>query len=377
MRYPLTRPFMGEEEVEAVRKVIYSGWIAQGQVCEKFEKDIEKYLHIKHAITVCNATAGLHLAILACGIGQGDEVLVSDYTYPATGFAPMYCGAKPVFVDVLRTTYNIDPSQIPKSITNKTKAIIPVHTFGQPADMSRIMKIANNNDLWVIEDAACALGAKYKDRYVGTIGDVGVFSLHARKNISTGEGGIVVTDDDGLAKKIKAMSNFGIKRAWERANKDKILCNSQEFHILGYNYKMSDISAAIGLVQLKNLDLIIDLRRSLAYQWNISLSDVKGIQIPVISTGCESVYQSYVVLLNRGICRSKLVEILGKRGMQTNIGTYACHKQKVFNCEYSLLRSRDVFKRALALPLYPQLLEEDIHDMVEIIRNGLGEVICS
>ena len=212
-------------------------------------------LGVKYAIAVSNCTSALHLSLLALDIHEGDEVLVADYTFPATGHTVLFCGANPVFVDIDPQTYNININLIEGKITEKTKAIIPVHIFGQPADMSKIMNIAKNHNLNVIEDAACALGAAYKNGFAGTFGDIGCFSFHARKGITTGEGGMVITNNKEIEEKIRFLSVFGMQSAWER---ERAGFTVPTFNYLGYNYKMSDITAAVGVAQLKKLDKIID-----------------------------------------------------------------------------------------------------------------------
>jgi len=196
LKIPLLRPYFDSEELSEISKVLDSGWVSQGPKVKEFEDKIAKYLGVKYAIAVTNCTSALHLALLSTGVKEGDEVFVADYTFPATGHAVLYCGAKPIFVDVDLKTYNFNPKSIKEKITDKTKAIIPVHTFGQPAEMDKIMEIAEDYNLKVIEDAACALGAKYKNKFAGTIGDIGCLSFHARKGITTGEGGMVVTNED-------------------------------------------------------------------------------------------------------------------------------------------------------------------------------------
>ena len=290
---PLVRPYFDSEELKQIQEVLDSGWVSQGPKVRELEASVAKYLGIKHVVAVVNCTAALHLSLLAIGIKPEDEVLVADYTFPATGHAVLYCGAKPIFIDADPRTYNIDPNLIEERITPRTRAIIPVHTFGQPADMDAIMEIAEANGLKVIEDAACAFGAKYKGRYAGTMGHTGCFSFHARKGITTGEGGMVVTDDKELAEKIRRLSTFGMTSAWEREGKVMI----PEFTDLGYNYKMSDITAAIGVAQLKKLDAIIARKRALASYWDGKLARMELIQTPHRDKNAFHIYQSYIALL--------------------------------------------------------------------------------
>jgi len=371
LKVPLLRPYFDSEELEEIKKVLDSGWVSQGPKVKEFEKEITKYLGVKHAIAVTNCTSALHLSLLSIGIKNGDEVLVADYTFPASGHAVLYCGAKPIFVDIDLRTYNVNPDLIEEKITERTKAIIPVHTFGQPAEMGKIMEIAKDNNLQVIEDTACALGAKYKGRYAGTIGDIGCLSFHARKGITTGEGGMAVTNNKNLADKIRKLSVFGMTPAWEREKTDKFFI--PEFVELGFNYKMSDITAAVGVAQLRKLKNIIKRKHNLAKHWNEKLQEIKFLEAPFISRNVIHVFQSYVALVDKRIDRNKLVEILKKKGIQTQIGTYASHIQPVYDSDQKCPNSLEIFNRALALPMYYTLKRDEIDMAAEILKETLEE----
>ncbi|MCQ9207274.1 MAG: DegT/DnrJ/EryC1/StrS family aminotransferase [Omnitrophica bacterium] len=372
-KIPLAKPYFDSEELAEIRKVLDSGWVARGPKVKEFETEIAGRLNIKYAIAVTNCTSALHLSLLALGIREGDEVLVADYTFPATGHAVLHCKAKPVFVDVDLKTYNVDPGSIPKKITRKTKAIIPVHTFGQPAEMDKIMKIADKHGLWVIEDAACAFGAKYKNKFAGTIGDIGCFSLHGRKGITTGEGGIVVTDSKDLSQRVKSLSAFGMT-ALPRDRKSEDMPFIPRFTSTGYNYKMSDVAAALGIAQLRKLAKITKRKRSLAGYWYKKLKKIKFIACPHVSENTTHVYQSYVVLIDKRIDRDKMIEMLMKKGIQVAIGTYASHLQPVYDSKDKCPNSSDAFKRALALPIYYTLEEKDIDIATEIIEEVLEKL---
>ena len=369
---PLLRPYFDSEELEEVKKVLDSGWVSQGPKVKEFEGKIAEYLGVKYAIATTNCTSALHLALLSIDVKTGGEVLVADFTFPATGHAVLYCGAKPIFVDVDSKTYNLDVDLIEEKITERTKAIIPVHTFGQPAQMDKIMEIAEEYNLKVIEDAACALGAKYKDLYAGTIGTVGCFSFHARKGITTGEGGMAVTDNKNLAEKIRNLSVFGMTSAWNREKSDKFII--PEFTQVGYNYKMSDIAAAIGVAQLKRLDKIIKRKQELARYWDEKLQDMEFIESPYVSENVTHVYQSYIALVDKHINRNKLIELLMKKGVQTQIGTYASHIQPVYNSNQECPKSYQTFNRSLALPMYYTLTEGDIDMAAAHLKEALEEL---
>ena len=372
VKIPLLRPYFDFEEREEIKRVLDSGWVSQGPKVKEFEDKIAEYLGIKYAIAVTNCTSALHLALLGIGVKEGDEVLVADFTFPATGHVVLYCGAKPIFVDIDLKTYNINPESIEEKISDKTKAIIPVHTFGQPAEMGTIVEIAEKFNLKVIEDAACALGAKYKNKYAGTIGDIGCFSFHARKGITTGEGGMVVTDNKNLAEKIRNLSVFGMTSAWDREKSDKFII--PEFTEVGYNYKMSDIIAAVGVAQLGKLDKIIERKRELAKYWDEKLREIEFIETPYVSENVKHIYQSYVALVDRHINRNKLIVTLMKRGIQTQIGTYASHIQPVYNSNQKCPNSLEIFNRSLALPMYYMLEEKDIDIAAVFVKKTLEEL---
>ncbi|MFB3764135.1 MAG: DegT/DnrJ/EryC1/StrS family aminotransferase [Methanotrichaceae archaeon] len=368
----MLRPYFDLDELNEIRQVLESGWVSQGPKVREFEGIVANYLGAKHAIAVTNCTCALHLSLMALGIGTGDEVLVADYTFPATAHAVLYCGAKPIFIDIDKRTYNINSEELEEKITEHTRAIIPVHTFGQPAAMDRIMEIAKIHDLKVIEDAACALGAKYNNEFAGTIGDLGCFSFHARKGITTGEGGMVVTDDPGYAEKVRHLSVFGMTSAWDRERSDHLII--PEFTDIGYNYKMSDISAAVGVAQMRRLDAVIKRKQELAKYWDEKLHELELIEPPYIAKGAKHIYQSYVSLVDKRINRNRLIERLSKNGIQAQIGTYSCHIQPVYQYKDKCPKSFDVYNRALALPMYFGLREEDIDKAFEALRRSLGEL---
>lgn len=364
---PLTRPYFNQEEIREVKKVLDSGWVSQGPKTKEFEKKFAKYLGVKYAIAVSNGTAALHLSLLALNIKRGDEVLVADYTFPATGHSVLYCGAKPVFIDIDPKTYNINADLIEKKITKKTKVIIPVHTFGQPADMSPIMRIVKKYHIRVVEDAACAAGAKYKGQMAGTIGDIGCFSFHARKGITTGEGGMVVTNNKKLADEIRTLAVFGTISPKPRKQSFGIII--PKFIKLGYNYKMSDITAAVGIAQLRRIDKIIKRKRDLSRYWDKKLEEIDFIKPPFVDKNVFHIYQSYVALVDKKINRNKLIKYLKDHNIQTQIGTYASHIQPVYHSKQKCPNSLDVFKRALALPLYYTLKKRDIDKIIYFLKK--------
>lgn len=365
---PLVRPSFSDAELQGVKDTFESGWVAKGPVAHKFEAEIETYLGVNHAIAVTNCTAALHLAMLALGIGKDDRVIVSDYTFPSTGFAPRYCGAETILCDIDPRTYNMNPDrleQILKWHPQKIKAIIVVHAFGQVAEMDKIMEIAKRYQIPIVEDAACALGAIYKGKQAGTMGDIGCFSLHARKGITTGEGGVVVTNIDAYANRMRKLSEFGVQSTWGR---EQGLFSIPTFEELGYNYKMSDITAAVGIAQLKKLDKLVQMRRATAAQYNDAIN---AGRMPFFTPVFESIdgghiYQSFAPLVKEEYQkdRANIIQLFRDHGVQATIGTYALHRQPYFSQPKSLIVSSMVYDRAIALPIWPGV------DVKYVIKTG-------
>jgi len=375
-KIPLHRPFIDEDEINQVKQVLKSGWLTKGPKAEELENECLEYLSVKYAVAVTSCTAALHLALLGLDVGQGDEVLVADYTFPATGHTVLYCGAIPKFIDINPKTYNIDPYLIEKNITERTKAIIPVHTFGQPADMDSIMNIARKYDIKVIEDAACAFGSEYKGRKAGSLADIGCFSFHATKGITTGgEGGLITTNDKEIADRVRMLSVFGKESSWELENSDKFFI--PEFSFLGFNYKMSDVSAAIGIAQFHKVEKIIKKKTMLANYWTNKLQDIELITSPYIRDDIRHNYQGYTTLIDKGVNRNLVIEKMKKLGIQLQIGTYCSFTQPIYskylNIDYECPVSLDIYNRSMRLPLYYNLREDQIDYIVPLLKIVLNE----
>lgn len=343
---PLIKPYFDESEINAIHEVLQSGWVTQGPKCEEFESMVAKYLGCNHVISVTNCTAALYLALKAYGIGPGDSVIVPDYTFPATALAVIHAGARPIFVDVLPDTYNMNPDHVEDAIVDSTRAIIPVHLFGQSALMHPIIAIAEAYDLIVIEDVACALGASTSLGKLGTLGHIGCFSLHARKGITTGEGGLVCTDDKDIADKIKRMSNFGVERTYGRKS-------APSFDMPGFNFKMSDIAAAIGIVQFSRIDSWIKCRRKSAAKMDkYILETFGGKLIPPENHYPEGhSYQSYVCVADPKE-RDSILDHFSKMNVETGIGTYACHMHPLFANSNKYPVSNHLYRNSISLPLW-------------------------
>lgn len=364
-RIPLSRPFFDSQELDALREVLESRWVSRGERVRDFEEAVSGYLGGVKAVSAVNCTAALQLALLAIGIKPGEDVLVADYTFPAAGHAVMHCGARPVFVDVRADDFNIDPELIAGKVTKKSRALIVVHAFGFPADMDRIVGIASACNLPVIEDAACALGARYRGRFAGTIASLGCYSFHGRKNITTGEGGMVVSADSELAGRVRRLSLFGAERAFLEETTLQI----SEFLEAGFNYKISELTAALGLVQLRKNQLIIARKRELARYWNSRLDGIPWLKTPRESADCESSWQSYVIRTDSRKRRDGLIRFLAEAGVEANIGTYASHLQPVYQSTDACPVSRELFDTALSLPLFYELELSEIDYMAELIEK--------
>jgi perosamine synthetase len=371
IRYPLYRPYFDQDEVDAVKETLESGWVAQGPRNKELEESVKKKVGVKHAICVNNCTAALHLSMLALDVKKGDEVIVADFTYPATGHAVLYCGATARFADADPKTYNVDVKSISSLINKRTKAIVPVHTFGQMANMDEVMKIANEHDLSVVEDAACALGSTFRGKQAGSIAQLGCFSFHARKGITTGEGGMVVTDDNELGDKVRRLSVFGLWHRPSPSNMDEF--NVPEFVDLGYNYKMSDIAAAVGVAQMKKFNHIMALKNELANVYSVELEKVAGITPPYVDPRCNHIFQSYVGLVDKKVNRNRLIKRLFDKGVQCQIGTYACHVQPVYASTDKCLISEMLFNKTISLPFYPGMSPEDISYICKAIKETLPD----
>lgn len=364
----LAVPDLDKEELEQIEEVLKSKYIVQGKKVKQFEKMVSEYLKVKHAIAVSSGTAALHLALIALGIKSGDEVIVPDFTFPATSNVVELLGADTKLIDIKLDSFCIDVDQIEGSINEKTKAIIPVQEFGQSADMDKIMALANKYKLKVIEDAACALGAEYKGRKVGTIGDIGCFSFHPRKAITTGEGGMIVTNSDTLSEKVRILLNHGISYKNGRP----------EFTTAGFNYRMTDIQGAMGVAQMKKLEGIIKRRIEIAKEYNELLKNLKDIIIPWELKNRKHIYQTYHIIVHEKINRDELIKKLKEKGIETNFGAYAVHAQKYYKEKYQyddgkFKNSYLAYKCGIALPLHNHINVEQLKYIVQILKEVVYE----
>lgn len=362
----LNVPLTGAEELAAVAEVLESGFLTQGPRAAEFERQIAEYVGVPRAFATSSATTGLHLALHAAGVQAGDEVIIPDFSFPATANAVIQQGATPVFVDIDLDTFNMNPDRIAAAVTERTRAIMPVHAFGLPAAMDPINAEAARIGVPVIEDAACALGGTYRGRQAGSLGTAGVFSFHPRKIITTGEGGLITTSDEQLAERVAVLRTHGAVRG----------SHYMSFVDAGYNYRLSDVHAAIGIAQMAKLDGIMSGRRSLAAVYGEALAGLDGVQAPFVPEGTEHAYQSYVVLLDEGIDRNAVIDAMRAAEIETTLGTYSMHLQPYFRerfgiADEQLPNSTRAHASALTLPLYPQLAESDVLRVVETLERVL------
>ncbi len=364
IKVPIAKPIIGDEEIENVVEVLKSGMIAQGPKVEEFEEYFAEWVGAEYGIAVNSGTAALHVALLSCGIGEGDEVITTPFTFIASGNSILYTGAKPVFADIDLETYTIDPDSIEKVITENTKAILPVQLYGQSANMERINEIAEKYGLTVIEDAAQAHGACYNGQKVGSMGDMSCFSFYPTKNMTTSEGGIITTDDEDLADNAKIFRAHG---ATVRYHHDYI----------GYNFRMTDISAAIGLAQLDKIDGFNDKRIANAAYLNNGLKDVDGVITPFCAPEAKHVYHQYTIRVEKGD-RDDWVDIINDCGVGTGIHyPIPLYNQPIYktlgiegNCPNAELAADNV----ISLPVHPSLTNEDLDLVIEAVKKASDEL---
>lgn len=361
----LMKPNVGSTEMELVKQVIDSGYLVEGDAVREFEKTVCTHVNAKHGIACTSATTGLELALRVLGVGPGDEVIIPDFTHPATALVVMTLSATPVFIDVNIETRNTDAEKIEEAITKKTKAVIPVSIFGHPLDIDPINALKEKYDIHIIDDAACSLGSRYKDQAVGGLTDMTVFSFHPRKVFTTGDGGLITTNNDQWAEQMKSMKVFGsgIKSDGKPG-----------FVQWGTNYRMSNIHGAVALGQVRRLNEIVDDRIQKARVYDDLLKDVKGISIPVIAAYAKSNYQTYTVYIHQEGIRDQIIKEMRSRNIQTQIGTYALHLQPQFeNLKRigDLSNSTKLFENLLALPLHHELSTEDQSRVAQTLNEIL------
>ncbi|MDC1270317.1 DegT/DnrJ/EryC1/StrS family aminotransferase [Porticoccus sp.] len=373
---PIALPVTGEEEWQAVREPLMSGWITQGPKVAEFEKMFANRHETTHALAVTSCTTGMHLVLAGLGIGPGDEVIVPAFTWVSTANVVLYCGATPIFVDVSRETFNIDVAQIADKITKHTKAVMAVHLFGLCADIDAIKAIIPS-DVAIIEDAACGAGALYKGRSAGTLGTAASFSFHPRKSITTGEGGMVTTNDSMLADRMNQMRNHGATLSEEQRHHGPRPYILPDFNLLGFNYRMTDIQGAIGLVQLKKMDSFIDERAKWAKWYLDELRTIEWLILPKEPVNGRHGWQSFVTYVDPDkapVARNELMNKLQQHGVSTRPGTHAVHMLGLYQESCGLKPddfpgARDCDVNTMAIPLHNRMTKEDYEYVVNALKS--------
>jgi perosamine synthetase len=388
MKIPITKPFFGREEREAVVKPLETGWVVQGPYVKEFEDRVAAFAGAPFARATSSCTTALHLALLASGVKPGDEVILPSFTFVASANAVRYAGAEPVLVDIDLDTFDLDLDAVRAALTDRTAAVMPVHMFGLPADMDPLLELAYERGLTVVEDAACALGGFYKGRHAGTMGAAGCLSFHPRKPITTGEGGMVLTGSERVAREVEILRDHGADASdLQRHASGVALLPS--YDVLGFNYRMTDLQGAVGVAQMGKIDEILGRRRALAGRYDRELADIEWLRTPVVPEGRRHGYQSYVctfapssveemdrrLLESASAERLRLMGHLESNGVSVRQGTHAVHTLGYYKnaagggdpwaCPNSLKADR----LTLAIPLYPDMSEADQDRVIEVLHN--------
>ena len=372
---PISLPVTGEEEWLATREPFINGWLTSGPKVREFEQLFADRHKVKHALAVTSATTALHLALVALEIGPGDEVIVPAFTWVSTANVVLYCGANLVFADIDPATFNMDPEDLKKRITPKTKAIISVHLFGLCANMDAIKTIAGNIPL--VEDGACAAGAAYKGTPAGALGTIGCFSFHPRKSVTTGEGGMITTNDDQLADVMSMLRNHGASISEEQRHHGPRPYILPDFNMLGYNYRMTDLQGAVGVVQIKKLDQFINEREKWAAYYTKELASIPWLGTPQHGVDYKHGWQSYVTFVDETkapMSRNEIMEKLQDQGISTRPGTHAVHMLNFYKDKYSIQASDYPGAQAandysMAIPLHNRMVAKDFTYVVQMLKS--------
>lgn len=369
MKIPYFKPWISSQDKKSVLDALNQRWLTNGPKLKKFEKDFSQFIETKFSIGVSSATHALHLAVRSMGIGPGDEVIVPTFTFAATLNSVLYCGAKPILVDVNPTTFTIDPKEIERKISKKTKAVIPVHYGGQSCDMKEILKIARKNNLDIIEDCAHALGSTYKNNFCGTFGKVGCFSFYPTKVITTGEGGMVSTNNTKVFRKISLLRSHSMTvNAVNRESKAKWKYDITD---LGYNYRLDEIRSSLGISQLSRIKKINEMRMKIAQKYDKLLSDIPGLTIPKISNDRNHIYHLYTIKISKEFPRNRnnLFLHLHEKDIGTSVQYYPLHLmsfyKKLLHPKLSDFPVANILKdEVLSLPIFPQMTLKEIEFVV-------------
>lgn len=377
---PIATAVFGKEEEKEIIDTLRSGWITLGPKTKRFEEDLARYIGVKYAIALNSCSAALHLSMLATGIKEGDEVITTPFTFAATANAILHCGGKPVFVDIDPKTFNIDSAKVERAITKKTKAVIPVDYGGQPVNLDAILEIARRHNLYVVEDAAHAISAKYKGKNIGTLADITCFSFHPVKNMTTGDGGAITTDNKELAEKIMMLRVNGMdKESWKRNTSTGAW--DYAISVEGYKCHMNDLAASLGIHQLKKLDRFRRIREEIADTYDKELKGISQIRTPFRESGIQHAHNIYPVLADikkLKISRNEIIEKL----KEYNIGSIVYFRplhlqpyfQRILGCKPGDFPNAEyVFERLICLPIYPGMTTEDAEFVAAVLKNIIQE----
>ncbi|MBK7090986.1 MAG: DegT/DnrJ/EryC1/StrS family aminotransferase [bacterium] len=390
MNIALSKPLFDNEELSEIEKVLESGWVMQGPKVAEFEQEFSRVVNSDWSVAVSSCSTALHLAMKAIGIGKGDEVIVPALTWIATAAAVEECEGTVVFCDIDPATFNIDPNCLDRLINPRTKAIVAVNLFGLAADLPKLVQIAQANDLILIEDAACSLGATVNEKASGTFGRLGCFSFHPRKSITTGEGGMIVgasLDDELL---LRSLRSHGVKTSPKGTATSAQPYDLGDFDKLGYNYRLTDLQAALGIAQLRKLERILQRRREIARAYDSGLSDLELLRLPTEPEGFVHTYQSYVMMVGASThdrngaekmhdCRNRIMIDLKQAGVATRPGTHAVHTLEYFEKKYGLSQwsapnANAAMNQSIALPLHPLLTTSEVEYVIHSVRKAYDAV---